>query len=163
MLTDITERQQAEKALRESEARKRAILESALDCIITMDHAGLVVDWNPAAERTFGYRREEAIGKEMAELIIPSNFREHHRRGLAHFLAMGDGPVLGKHLELNAMRADGSEFPIELAITSIESEGSAMFSGYIRNIWNGTARKSLNSVSTPALASCRARSSVSAT
>ena len=131
---DISERKQAEEGLRESEARKRAILESALDCIVTMDHAGLVVDWNPAAERTFGLMRADAIGKEMADLIIPPRFREQHRSGLAHYNTTGQGPVLGNRLELSALRADGSEFPIELAITRIESEGLPMFTGYIRDI-----------------------------
>jgi len=131
---DITKRKHAAEALRESEARKRAILESALDCIVTMDHAGVVVDWNPAAERTFGFMRAEAIGKEMADLIIPPRFREQHRRGLAHYHATGQGPVLGNRLELSAITADGSEFPVELAITRIELEGSPMFTGYIRDI-----------------------------
>jgi two-component system cell cycle sensor histidine kinase/response regulator CckA len=133
-IEDITERKRAAEGLRESEARKRAILESALDCIVTMDHAGLVVDWNPAAERTFGFMRADAIGKEMADLIIPPRFREQHRRGLAHYLTSGQGPVLGKRLELSAVTADGSEFPIELAINRIESEGLPMFTGYIRDI-----------------------------
>ena len=131
---DISDRKRAAEALRESEARNRAILESALDCIVTMDHAGLVVDWNPAAERTFGFMRADAIGKEMADLIIPPRFREQHRRGLAHYLTSGQGPVLGKRLELSAITADGSEFPIELAINRIESEGLPMFTGYIRDI-----------------------------
>jgi PAS domain S-box-containing protein len=131
---DITKRKHVAEALRESEARKRAILESALDCIVTMDHAGMVVDWNPAAERTFGFMRAEAIGKEMADLIIPPRFREQHRHGLAHYHATGQGPVLGNRLELSAITADGSEFPIELAITRIESEGLPMFTGYIRDI-----------------------------
>jgi len=131
---DISDRKQAAEALRDSEARNRAILESALDCIVTMDHAGLVVDWNPAAERTFGFMRADAIGKEMADLIIPPRFREQHRRGLAHYLTSGQGPVLGKRLELSAITADGSEFPIELAINRIESEGLPMFTGYIRDI-----------------------------
>jgi len=131
---DITERKRAERALRESEARKRAILQSALDCIVTMDHDGLVVDWNPAAERTFGYLSKDAIGKEMAELIIPPSLRRQHRRGLERYLATGHGPVLGNRLELSAMRADGSEFPIELAINRIESQGLPMFTGYIRDI-----------------------------
>src|SRR5258708_1927617 len=133
-IEDISERRRVEEALRESEARKRAILESGLDDIVTMDHKGQVVDWNPAAERTFGYLREDAIGRDMAELIIPLSLREHHRRGLAHYLVTGEGPVLGKHLELSAIRSDGSEFPIELAIIRIESEGSPMFTGYIHNI-----------------------------
>jgi PAS domain S-box-containing protein len=80
---DITKRKQAENALRHSEARKRAILESAMDCIVTMDHQGMVVDWNPASEKTFGFRQEEAAGRDLAELIIPPRFREQHRQGLA--------------------------------------------------------------------------------
>jgi PAS domain S-box-containing protein len=133
-IEDITERKRAAEGLRESEARNRAILQSALDCIVTMDHAGLVVDWNPAAERTFGFMRTDAVGKEMAALIIPPRFREQHRRGLAHYLTSAQGPVLGKRLELSAIRADGSEFPIELAINRIESEGLPMFTAYVRDI-----------------------------
>ena len=135
---DITERRRAEEALRESEARKRAILESSMDCIITVDHQGTVVDWNPAAEKTFGYTQEEAIGKEMAVLIIPQRFREPHRQGLARYLATGNAHVLGQRLELSAARRDGTEFPIELTITRIESKGAPMFTGYLRDI---TARK----------------------
>jgi PAS domain S-box-containing protein len=131
---DITERNQAEEALRESEARKRAILESSMDCIITMDHGGLVVDWNPAAEKTFGYSQEEAIGKEMASLIIPQRFREQHRQGLARYLASGEARVVGQRLELSAERKGGTEFPVELTITRIESKGALMFTGYLRDI-----------------------------
>ena len=130
---DISERKRIEGALKNSEARKRAILESALDCIVTMDSSGLVVDWNPAAERVFGYSRAEAIGAEMAGLVIPPKFRERHRQGLAHYLATGEGPVLGKHLELSAIRADGSEFPVEIAITRIDLDGPA-FTAYLRDI-----------------------------
>src|SRR5258706_5245337 len=133
-IEDVTERKRAAEGLRESEARNRAILESALDCIVTMDHAGLVVDWNPAAERTFGFMRAEAIGKEMADLIIPPRYREQHRRGLASYHKTGQGPVLGNRLELSAITADGSEFPVELAITRIESEGLPMLPGVIRDI-----------------------------
>ncbi|HEV8419864.1 MAG TPA: PAS domain S-box protein, partial [Actinomycetota bacterium] len=80
------ERKEAEQHLRESEARKSAIVEAALDCIITIDHEGKVLEFNPAAEQTFGYQRDETIGKEMAELIVPPGLRERHRSGLAHFL-----------------------------------------------------------------------------
>jgi PAS domain S-box-containing protein len=124
----------AEQALRESEERKRAILDAALDCIITMDHKGVIVDWNSAAERTFGHSGAVAVGSEMAELIIPARLREHHRPGLARFLATGEGPLLGHRLELNALRADGSEFPAELAISVIEAEGTPMFTAYLRDI-----------------------------
>jgi len=131
---DITERKQAEEALRESETRERAILESSMDCIITMDHEGRVVDWNPAAEKTFGYTQEEAIGKEMAGLIIPQRLREQHRQGLARYIATGKGRVIGKRLELSAERKDGTEFPVELTITQIELKGAPLFTGYLRDI-----------------------------
>ena len=84
-----------------------AMLQTALDCIITMDSRGNVVEFNPAAERTFGYRRSDVIGRELASLIIPPTARESHKKGLAHYLKTGDGPVLGKRIELSAMHADG--------------------------------------------------------
>src|SRR5437016_13203881 len=91
-----------------AEALNRAILESALDGIITMDASGRVREFNPAAERIFGFRRGEAVGKELAELIIPPELRAQHRRGLAHYLKTGEGPVLGHRIEIAALRADGS-------------------------------------------------------
>ncbi|MCG3110630.1 MAG: PAS domain S-box protein [Candidatus Manganitrophus sp. SB1] len=128
------ERKQAERATQESEARKTAILESALDCIITMDHQGRVIEFNPASERTFGFRRDEVIGKEMAELIIPPALREKHREGLAHYLATENGPILGKRIEMTAIRANGAEFPVELAVTRIPLDGPPLFTGYLRDI-----------------------------
>ncbi|MBI3494207.1 MAG: PAS domain S-box protein [Acidobacteria bacterium] len=131
---DVTDRKQAEGALRRSEARKAAILDSALDCIITMDADGRVVDFNPAAERTFGYRYAEAVGKPLVELIIPPDLRQAHRDGLARYRATGEHVVLGKRIEMRAMRADGSEFPVELAITPIRERDELMFTGYVRDI-----------------------------
>jgi diguanylate cyclase (GGDEF)-like protein/PAS domain S-box-containing protein len=133
-LQDVTEQKRAEEALRASEGLKGAVLESSLDCIVTMDHEGKIVEFNPAAERTFGYTREQAHGKSMAELIIPPRLRDAHHRGLAHYLATGEGPVLGKRLELEAIRSDGTEFPIELAITPIKSGATPLFTGFIRDI-----------------------------
>ncbi len=127
-------RQQDEKALRENEARKGAILESALDCIITMDHHGRIIEFNPAAEKTFGYNRAEVMGKEMSELIIPPSLRERHRRGLAHYLATGEGPVLSKRIEITAIRADTTEFPVEVSILRIPGSEPPMFTGFIRDI-----------------------------
>ena len=128
------ERKQADAGLRQSEARKAAIVETALDCIITADHEGRIVEFNPAAEKTFGYTQAQAIGKEIAELIIPPALRARHRRGMAHYLATGEGPVLNKRIELPAIRADGREFPIELAITPIVADGPPMFTAYLRDI-----------------------------
>lgn len=131
---DVTDRLRAEEGLKESETRKAAMLNTALDCIITIDHAGRIVEFNPAAERTFGYRREDATGREMCELIIPAPLRDSHRRGMARYLATGEGRILNRRLELTAMRADGSEFPAELAITPITLDGPPMFTGYLRDI-----------------------------
>ena len=120
--------------LRESEARSAAMLDTALDSVISMDHKGRIVDFNPAAERTFGYRRQEVIGKTLAERIIPPSLRESHRRGLARYLETGEGLVLGRRIELTGLRKDGTEFPVELAITRIASDGAQKFTGYLRDI-----------------------------
>jgi PAS domain S-box-containing protein len=134
LIGQFMDRRRADQLLRESEARNAAILKAALDCLISMDSRGRVMEWNPAAEETFGYSRAEAVGREMAELIIPPQFREQHRNGLAHFLNTGEGPILGKRLEITAVRKDGEEFPVELAVTAIDCEGPAMFTGHLRDI-----------------------------
>ena len=126
------------QSLKEIEARKSAILEAALDCIITMDERGHIMEFNPAAERTFGYRESEVVGADLAEKIIPPQLREAHRRGMAHYFKTGVGPMLGKRIEVTAMRADGSEFPVELAITTIRLGPKRLFTAYLRDI---TARK----------------------
>jgi PAS domain S-box-containing protein len=131
-------RERAQAALRRSEARKAAVLDSVLDCIVTIDAAGNVIEFNAAAERTFGYTKAEAMGRPLADLIIPPALRSAHRAGLANYLATGEGPLLGKLIEVTAIRADGTEFPVELAITSIRSDGPPIFTGVLRDI---TARK----------------------
>src|SRR5262245_17079349 len=103
------------------EALNRIFLDSALDCIITMDAAGRVREFNPAAERVFGFTRDEAIGKELAELIIPPRNRERHRQGLARYLKTGEGPLLGKLIEIEALRRDGAEIWVQLAISDRKS------------------------------------------
>ena len=121
-------------ALRRSEARKVAILETALDCIVTIDQESRITEFNPAAERTFGYRRDEVVGKRLAEVIIPPALREQHARGFARYLATGEARVLGRRIEITGVRADGSEFPVELAITRIPLDGPPSFTGYLRDI-----------------------------
>jgi PAS domain S-box-containing protein len=127
-------RKQAEEAVYESEARKAAILEAALDAIITIDHQGKILEFNPAAESIFGYPRGEVLGKAMADLIIPSALREQCRQGLARHLITGTSLSLGKRLEMSALRADGSEFPVEITVTRIRTEGMPLFTGYLRDI-----------------------------
>jgi PAS domain S-box-containing protein len=128
------DRKRAERAQNESEKYRSAMLETALDAIVGMDHAGYITEFNPAAEQVFGYSRAVALGQEMAELIIPPQFRELHRRGLQHYVATGAATVLGKRIEITAMRADGSEFPVELSITPIPTDGLPQFTGFIRDI-----------------------------
>jgi diguanylate cyclase (GGDEF)-like protein/PAS domain S-box-containing protein len=110
-----------------------AVLEAALDCIVVMAADGSVAEWNPAAEQTFGYTREEAVGSELAELIVPPALRDAHRAGLARYLDSGEERILGRRLELGAMRADGSELPVELTITRL-GRTRPLFIGYMRDI-----------------------------
>jgi PAS domain S-box-containing protein len=125
---------QEEQELKQSEARKAAILESALDCIVTIDHEGCITEFNPAAEHTFGYRRVDVMGRHLADIMIPPALREKHRQGFARYLATGEARVLGRRIEMTAVRADGSEFPVELAITRIPLDGPPSFTGYLRDI-----------------------------
>jgi PAS domain S-box-containing protein len=128
------ERRLGDEDIRRSEARKSAMLESALDAVITMDHEGNIVEFNPAAEKMFGWARADALGKPLADLIVPSPLKERHRQGLTHYLATGEGAALDRRLELTALRSDGTEFPVELAVTRIPFHGPPMFTGYIRDI-----------------------------
>jgi PAS domain S-box-containing protein len=129
----FVERGRAEEAARERETRHAGILDSALDCIITIDDGGRVLEFNVAAERTFGYRADHIVGHEMAELIVPPSLRERHRRGFARYLETGDAHLLDRRIEIVGMRADGSEFPVELTITRISAEPPT-FTGFLRDI-----------------------------
>jgi PAS domain S-box-containing protein len=102
-----------------------AVLDSVLDCIITMDADGRVIEFNAAAERTFGYTKADAIGRALTDLIIPPPLRDAHAAGLVRYLATGEGHLIGKLIEMTAMRADGSEIPVELAITAIHCREAA--------------------------------------
>src|SRR5271167_4507880 len=125
---------QEERERKRSEVRKAAIVDSALDCIVTIDHEGCITEFNPSAEHTFGYRRDEVLGKHLADVIIPPALREKHRQGFVRYLTTGEARVLGKRIEMTAVRADGSEFPVELAITRIPLEGPPSFTGCLRDI-----------------------------
>jgi PAS domain S-box-containing protein len=127
-------RRHAEEEVRANESRLRAMLEAALDAVVTMDHHGSVVGWNPAAEATFGYSAEEAIGADMADLIVPPMLRESHRRGLARYLETADAVILNRRVELVGMHRSGREFPVELTITRIGVIGPPTFTGYLRDI-----------------------------
>jgi PAS domain S-box-containing protein len=131
---DFTKRRTAEEALRASEARKGAMLEAAIDAVITMDDSGRITEFSPAAERTFGYSRDDVIGKELADVLVPPDLRERHRGGLARYLATGEATILGRRIELRALRADGQQIPVEVAINRIDVPGPPTFTGYVRDI-----------------------------
>jgi PAS domain S-box-containing protein len=131
------ERARAEEALvalQEIETRQGAIVNAALDGIVTIDEKGRIIEFNPAAHRIFGYRPEEAIGKEMAQLLMPAAMRDGHRRGMARYLESGEAPILGKRLEMPALRADGTEFPAELTVVRVPGKGPPTFTGFLRDI-----------------------------
>jgi diguanylate cyclase (GGDEF)-like protein/PAS domain S-box-containing protein len=133
-LQDVTGQKRAEESLRRSESLKGAVLASSLDAIVTIDGDGRFVEFNPAAETMFGMSRNQALGKSMVETIVPAQLRDAHRRGFASYLATSKGRILGKRLELSAIRADGTEFPIELAIVAIGSKAAPLFTGFISDI-----------------------------
>jgi PAS domain S-box-containing protein len=125
-------------ALKESEERVRLVLDTALDAVITIDDTGVITSWNLEAERVFGWTSAEMAGRLLSDTIIPPRYREAHQRGLQHFLATGEGPVLHKRIEITALRRNGEEFPVELAITPVRLGGKVIFSAFVRDI---TARK----------------------
>lgn len=131
---ELTKRQRAEEALRESETKFRLIVETALDAVISMDADGLITTWNPQAEVIFGWLRSEALGHPLAHMIIPPQHREAHRRGLAHFLKTGEAALLNNRFEITALHRKGFEFPVELTITPLQIGGRFIFNAFLRDI-----------------------------
>lgn len=127
-------RKRFEREVADEQRRTRAILDTALDAVIAMDHQGVITAFNPAAERAFGYRKEEAVGRELADLIIPPDLRPQHRAGLARHLATGEGPFLNRRVETRGFHADGHEFPIEVSIIRVSDEGPPRFTGFVRDL-----------------------------
>jgi two-component system cell cycle sensor histidine kinase/response regulator CckA len=129
------ERKQSEKAVRDSETHLRAIINTAFNAVIGMNAQGMITDWNPQAEVSFGRSHGEAIGQKLAELIIPPRHRDVYERGLQHFLRTGEeGQVLNRRVELTGLRRDGTEFPIELSICALKRRGSYVFNALIADI-----------------------------
>ena len=124
----------ASEALRESESRIRAIINASLDCIITMDADGRVIQFNPAAESTFGYTSEEVIGKEMGELFMPPDVRERQRRSFQRFERTGGGSIFGRRVDVPAYRKDGTEFVAEMATQAVTLEGKPVFTVFLRDV-----------------------------
>ncbi len=138
---DLTDLKQSEEALARqlaaraaSDAQNAAIIAAALDCFITIDEAGRVVEFNPAAEQTFGRRRADVLGRKIGDLIVPPALRQRHAEGFARYLRTGDARVIGRRIEIEAMRADGSIFPIELTITEVRLPERRLFTAHLRDV-----------------------------
>jgi PAS domain S-box-containing protein len=128
------ERRRADARVRESRELHEATVAAALDCIVTIDASGAVVEFNPAAEATFGYSRDEALGRELAELIVPPELREAHRTAITRHVLTGEARILGRRLELSAIRRDGSRLPVELTVVRIPGREPPLFTGFVRDI-----------------------------
>ena len=137
-LTDLkqTERRFAEQVteLQLNRGLNAAIIASALDCVIVIDEAGCVVEFNPAAEHTFGHVRANVLGLPIADIIVPGHLRERHAQGFARYLATGEARVLGRRMEIEGLRADGTVFPLELAIAEVRLPGRRLFTAYLRDL-----------------------------
>ncbi len=124
----------SEPELRESEQRLQAILAATLDAFVTMDHAGVITGWSGQAEPMFGWSASEAIGRTLGETIVPAHSREAHRKGLARFLETGEGPIIGRRIEVAAIRRSGEEFPVELTVVPVRLSDAWLFTAFIRDI-----------------------------
>jgi len=128
------ERKRAEEAVRTSAGQLKALLDSALDACVTMDETGRLTSWSAAAEAVFGWPASEAIGRSLADTIIPQQHREGHARGLARFLETGEGPILRQRIEITALHRDGREFPVELTVTPIRLGDHWLFGAFVRDL-----------------------------
>ena len=131
---DVSDRIRAEAALEQSRRTHAAVLEAALDCFISIDAEGRILEFNPAAERTFGYSFAEVHGRELHSLLTPPALREAHVAGMKRYLATGLSRILGRRLELSAIRKDGVEIPIELVVAATRYEDRPVFVAYMRDL-----------------------------
>ena len=132
--TDITERKLAEEALRASEQHFRGIVNTTHEAFVSMDESGRITAWNPEAETTFGWSEEEALGRNLAETIIPARHRGAHNRGIQQFLATGHAALLNRRIEMEALHRDGHEFPVEMTITAVRIRGRYAFNAFLHDI-----------------------------
>ncbi|MEA5098434.1 MAG: CHASE domain-containing protein [Burkholderiaceae bacterium] len=137
IMHDITDRQRAQNALRNGQERLRAIIDTAMDSVVQIDANGVIIDWSLQAEKTFGWSRQEAIGKELLGTVIPTRLHDEYRSSLKRFLENEDSPVRHSRFEIIGLHKDGHEFPIEVAITTmIGNDGQPEICAFIHDISN---------------------------
>ena len=128
------QREEAIASLEHREAHQHSILDAALDGVVSIDEAGLITYWNPQAERIFGWSSKEAVGQELAELVMPEEFKARHRRGLERFLATGEGAILDRAVEVTGLRRDGSTVPVEIRVRALREGGSWWFNAFVADL-----------------------------
>jgi PAS domain S-box-containing protein len=121
-------------ALERSESDLRRMVDSSIDCMVSMDSRGRVVSWNPQAERTFGWKREAILGQRLSDHIIPSRLRQLHEEALEHYVQTGEGPIIGKRIEVTAIDKSGLEFPVELTVHPVMADGAVNFHAFVRDL-----------------------------
>lgn len=131
---DITSQKQMEATLRDNAERTRSILETASDAFVALDSTGVISEWNRRAEEMFGWSHDEAVGRRLEDTIIPERYRERHVAGLERFFATGEGPILDRRIEIEALCRDGTEFLVELAVWALRSDGDCSFNAFIADI-----------------------------
>lgn len=131
---DVTERRKTDALIRDSEEKRRLIMNAALDAIICIDTEGMITFWNPQAEQIFGWKQEEVMGKRLSSIIIPEPYRSMHDHGMEQYKITGKGPALNVLLELSAINRDGVNFPVELTVLPIQQDNESFFCAFIRDI-----------------------------
>lgn len=131
---DITELKERERDLQRSQDLLRNVVSASFDGVLVMDRKGMVIDYNPAAQDIFGWKREEILGQHMSDFVIPARYRRAHDAGLRHFLDSGEGKVIGQRIEIEGLHKDGHEIIVELAIRNTDGQDGPVFVGYVRDI-----------------------------
>jgi PAS domain S-box-containing protein len=131
---DVTERNRAEAVLKESAESARSVIETSLDAFVRIDQHSRILEWNRAAETLFGWTREEAIGSALANLIIPPAARDAHARGMRHFLATGEGPILNRRIEVTGLHKNGDPLRVELTVTPMRGLSGHVFNAFVRDL-----------------------------
>jgi len=131
---DVTERRKTDALIRDSEEKRRLIMSAALDAIVCIDTEGMIIFWNPQAEKIFGWKEEEVMNRRLSSIIIPEPYRQMHDHGMEQYKVTGKGPALNVLLEFNAINREGKMFPVELTVLPIKQESEEFFCAFIRDI-----------------------------
>ena len=124
----------SETKIKREQAQTRTIIDSVLDAVVGMDQSGRIIEWNSGATEIFGWTKADVLGQRLSDIIIPEEYREAHREGIKRFLETGEGHIVNKRFEIEALHRDGHVFSIELAIISVYKEDTNTFYGFIRDI-----------------------------